>query len=490
MRKWGYFFCILFLGILASSLYAFDKQEARLKTLQKDLDEILASRSVRSAQVGVYVVSLRQEDGIIYAKNQEKSFIPASCMKLFTSAAALDTLGSNYTFKTNIYAKGIIDAQGVLHGDLIIRGSGDPSISGRYRNRKVTAIPEDLADQLLATGIRKIQGNLIADASYFDKQELGWGWSHDYLDAWYAARVAALSFNDNCIDAYVSGNDKVGEPAIIRFDPPTNYATAINKITTTKRGTRASIRWDWIPNTRQIEFRGTVPVRSGAILHYIAVDNPTMFALTVLKETFARKGIQITGQLFDIQQPLPSPITPEFRVVASYASPELGVLMKKVNKNSQNFFAEQLLKTTGAVKYQSGTYDAGVKAVQSLMQRAKIDMEGFEQVDGSGLSAYNQVTPEQMVGILKYMYRHAYNQTYYDSLSIPGVDGTLRSRFRNLSSRMRGKTGSIKMVSSLAGYLTTKHDEPIAFAILFNNIPNHWSAIVAEDKIVNRLAEF
>jgi serine-type D-Ala-D-Ala carboxypeptidase/endopeptidase (penicillin-binding protein 4) len=490
MRKWGYFFCIFFLVVLSTSLYAFDKQEARLKTLQKDLDNILASRTIRSAQVGIYVASLRQEDGIIYAKNQEKSFIPASCMKLFTTAATLDTLGCNYSFKTNIYQKGTIDAQGVLHGDLIIRGSGDPSISGRYRNRKTTAIFEELADQLLAAGIRKVQGNLVADATYFDKQELGWGWSHDYLDAWYAARVAALSFNDNCIDAYVSGNDKVGEPAIIRFDPPTSYATPINKVITTSRNKKAAISWDWIPNTQQIEFQGTVPVHSGAILHYIAVDNPTIFALTVLKETLAKKGIQISGQLIAIQQPLPSPITPDLRPVANYTSPQLCDLMKKVNKNSQNFFAEQLIKTTGAIKYQSGSYDAGIKAVEELMQRAKIDKEGYEQVDGSGLSAYNQVTPEQMVGILKYMYRHVYHQTYYDSLSIPGVDGTLRSRFRNLSSRMRGKTGSIKMVSSLAGYLTTKSGEPIAFAILFNNIPNHWSAIAIEDKLVTRIAEF
>lgn len=121
MRKWGYFFCFFFWGVLASSLYAFDKQGLRLKTLQKDLDEILTSRTVRSAQVGVYAVSLREEDGIIYAKNQEKSFIPASCMKLFTTAAALDTLGCNFTFKTNIYQKGTVDAQGVLHGDLIIQ---------------------------------------------------------------------------------------------------------------------------------------------------------------------------------------------------------------------------------------------------------------------------------------------------------------------------------------------------------------------------------
>jgi serine-type D-Ala-D-Ala carboxypeptidase/endopeptidase (penicillin-binding protein 4) len=490
MRKWGYFFCFFFWGVLSSSLYAFDKQEVRLTWLQKDLDEILASRTVRSAQVGVYAVSLREKDGIIYARNQEKSFIPASCMKLFTTAAALDTLGCSFTYKTTIYQKGTVDTQGVLHGDLIIRGVGDPSISGRYRNRKTTAIPEELADQLLAAGIRKVQGNLVADATYFDNHELGWGWSYDYLDAWYAAKVAALSFNDNCIDAYVSGNDKVGEPAVIRFDPPSNYATAINKITTTKRGTRSSIRWDWVPNTQQIEFKGTVPVHSGAILNYIAVDNPTMFALTVFKETFAKKGIQISGQAIAIQQPLPSPINSGCKPVANYTSPQLCDLMKKVNKNSQNFFAEQLIKTTGAVKFQEGSYNAGVKAVEEVMQRAKIDLEGFEQVDGSGLSAYNQVTPEQMVGILKYMYRHVDHQTYYDSLSIPGVDGTLRSRFKNLSSRMRGKTGSIKMVSSLAGYLTTKSGEPIAFAILFNNIPNHWSAIAMEDKLVSRIAEF
>jgi D-alanyl-D-alanine carboxypeptidase/D-alanyl-D-alanine-endopeptidase (penicillin-binding protein 4) len=490
MRKRGYFFCFIFWLVISSSIYAFDRQEARLKTLQKDLDAILVSRTIRSAQVGVYVISLRQEDGIIYARNQEKSFIPASCMKLFTSAAALDTLGSQYTYKTIIYQKGNLDTNGVLQGDLIIRGSGDLSLSGRYRNKRTLAIPEELADQLLAAGIRKVAGNLVGDATYFDNRELGWGWSHDYLDAWYAARVAALSFNDNCIDAYVSGNDKVGEPAVIRFDPPTNYATAINKVTTTKRGTRASIRWDWIPGTQQIEFRGTVPQRSGAILHYIAVDNPTMYTLTVLKEVFAQKGISISGQLLEIHQPLPSPVNGECKPVASYTSPSLSELLKRVNKNSQNFFAEQLLKTTGAVKYNDGSYDAGVKVVQEIMQRAKIDVEGFEQVDGSGLSAYNQVSPEQMVGILKYMYRHPEHQVYYDSMSIPGVDGTLRSRFKNLSSRMRGKTGSIKMVTSLAGYLTTKSGEPVAFAILFNNMANRWSAVTVEDKIITRLAEF
>ncbi|MCX7918418.1 MAG: D-alanyl-D-alanine carboxypeptidase/D-alanyl-D-alanine-endopeptidase [bacterium] len=490
MRRIGYFLNLIFCLAITAIVFAVDKPDVRLKELRKDLDEILASRTIRSAQVGVCIVSLRPDNGVIYAHNAEKAFIPASCMKIFTSAAALDTLGSQYTYKTVIYQKGKIDSNGVLQGDLIIRGTGDPSISGRYRNKNVLAIPQEFADQLLAAGIRKVQGNLIADATYFDNRELGWGWSYDYLDAWYAAKVAALSFNDNCIDVYIRPGKNVGDPAVIRFNPPTNYATAINKITTAHRGTRASIRWDWIPNSQQIEFRGSVPLHSGETLHYIAVDNPTMYTLTVLKETFEQKGIQITGHLLEIRQPLPSPINMDCKPVANYTSPPLGELLKKVNKNSHNFFAEQLLKTVGAVKYQDGSYDAGVKVVQELMQRAKIDSEGFEQVDGSGLSAYNKVTPEQLVGMLKYMYRHPEHQSYYDSFSIPGVDGTLRSRFKGLGSRMRAKTGSIKMVSSLAGYLTTKSGEPVAFAILFNNMANRGAAVAVEDKIVNRLAEF
>ncbi|MDI6783717.1 MAG: D-alanyl-D-alanine carboxypeptidase/D-alanyl-D-alanine-endopeptidase [bacterium] len=481
---------ILFLFGLGISLYSAEKKDPRLLDLQQDLDAILASRTIRSAQVGVYVVSLRQEDGIMYARNAEKGFIPASCMKLFTSAAALDTLGSQYMYKTVIYQKGTVDANGVLQGDLIIRGSGDPSISGRYRNKKMLAIPEELADQLLAAGIRKVAGNLVADATYFDNRELGWGWAYDYLDAWYAAKVAALSFNDNCIDVYFSPGKSVGSPAVIRFNPSTNYASAINKVTTGTKGSRASIRWDWIPTTQQIEFRGTVPVGSGAILHYIAVDNPTMYTLTVLKEAFAQKGIQFTGQLLQIHQPLPSPVTPDLKPVARYTSPPLSELLKKVNKNSQNFFAEQLLKTVGAVKYNDGSYDSGIRVVKELLERAKIDTEGFEQADGSGLSAYNRVSPEQLVGILKYMYRHPEHQVYYDSLSIPGVDGSLRSRLKEFSSRMRAKTGSIKMVSSLSGYLTTQSGEPVAFAILFNNFASRNAAIVAEDKVVNRLAEY
>ena len=454
------------------------------------INGLLAQKSLRTAHIGISIVSLREPNSPLFSFNGDHTLIPASCMKLATSAAVLDYLGPDYTFETKVYAKGNMNGNGALHGDLVIYGVGDPSMSDRYPPHKVTAALEHLADQITKSGIKHIDGNIIGDGTYFDKQEIGEGWAHTYLYDWYAAKVTALALNDNCINFKAIAGKKIGDPAQIVFDPLTNYVKLINQTKTGLRRSRYTIDYRREAGSNDIHIFGSIPVGQSSGFSWVSIDDPLEYAPYVFKEILQAKGVTVTGHAVPLRQPRTSAVTADAREVAKYISPPLRELLKAVNKNSQNLYAELLLKTLGKVKYGEGSYEKGLKAVHDFMEKAGMDLIGYEQFDGCGLSPYNQISPHQLVGILEFMNRHKYSQTFYDSLSIPGKDGSLRARFYDLTHVMRGKTGGIKNVRTLTAYLTTKSGEPLALSIMSNNFSSREAVRLMENALVEKLAQF
>jgi len=480
----------LFLLVLMTMTTEASSLLARRAEIQNICKQAVSRKLLQTYHIGIYIAPVNQVENPLFTYNADSSFVPASCLKLATSAAALDAMGPNYVFQTRVYAVGNIDRNGTLKGNLVIYGTGDPSMSDRYPPYRITAPLEQLADQVYKHGIRRIDGNIIGDGTYFDKQEIGTGWSFNYLYDWYAARVTSLALNDNCINIKVTGGKRVGDLAKVELDPPTRYMRINNNVKTSSAGNRSAVSFDREYGTEVINLKGRMPAGKNSGVLWASVNDPLKYTADVFREVLNSKGINVTGGAMGLRQPSPTAVTSRATLVAVRYSPPLSELLKPVNKNSQNLYAEMLLKSLGRIKNGQGSYPGGLKAVKDFLRKADPDTRGYEQFDGCGLSPYNQITPKQLCSILGYMYKHKDFETYYNSLSIPGVDGSLRSsRLYNLSYNLRGKTGGIKGVRSLTGYLTTRSGEKIVFSFLSNHVSSRYAVQSMENAILEKLAE-
>jgi len=451
------------------------------------MDDIFNDPNFSNAHWGVLIQSLETGE-YFYKRNENKLFMPASNLKLFTSSAGLVLLGDDYKFTTNIYKRGRMDGSTLL-GDLVIQGRGDPTLSGRFYKNDAVKIFSDWADTLLELGIDEITGSIIGDDNEFDDLGLGEGWQWDYESDWYAAQSSALSFNDNCIDLIVTV-DKLTGQAKIDINPNTKYAAIINKVSVVGKDSTTSIKAYRERGTNVISVFGTIR-KSDSLKTFVTVNNPTQYTMVVLKEVLESKGIIVGGFPMDIDD-LSSPIDyNELSKLFTHYSPNLKEVVKIGNKNSQNLFAEQLLKTIGLEIENFGSIENGITACNSVFQEMGINPENMIMVDGSGLSRLNLVTPKQIVSVLNYMYQHKYYLPFYNSLPIAGVDGTLANRMKGskAENNVRAKTGFIDYARSLSGYVNTGDNEPVAFSMIVNNftVPLKLAENI-QDLVCNRLA--
>ena len=451
------------------------------------MDDIFNDPNFSNAHWGVLIQSLETGE-YFYKRNENKLFMPASNLKLFTSSAGLVLLGDDYKFSTNIYMRGRMDGS-TLIGDLVVQGRGDPTLSGRFKNNDVTKIFSDWSDKLLELGIDEITGNIIGDDNEFDDLGLGDGWQWDYESDWYAAQSSALSFNDNCIDIIVTA-DVVNDQAKIDIIPNTKYAVIINKVSVVKNDSVTSIDVYRERGTNVITVFGTIR-KSDSLKTYVTVNNPTQYTMVVFKEVLESKGIIVGGFPMDIDD-MSSPVDyNELTKLFTHYSPGLKDVIKILNKNSQNFFGEQLLKTIGLEIENFGSAENGIGACNSIFQEMGINPENMRMVDGSGLSRLNLVTPKQIVSLLNFMYQHKYYLPFYNSLPIAGVDGSLANRMKGskAENNVRAKTGFIGYARSLSGYVNTGDNEPVAFSLVVNNftVPLKLAENI-QDLVCNRLA--
>jgi len=471
---------IIILFIISSFVYSQTIQKTTADTLprarysdikefSKVLDDIFNDPSFSNAHWGVVIQSLSTGE-YFYRRNENKNFMPASNLKLFTTALALLQLGPDYTYKTTLYLNGKIKNE-EIKGDLILRGVGDPTITGRFYNGDALAVFNQWADSLINMGIETITGNIIADDDAFEEESLGNGWSWDDETYYYSALTSAVCFNDNCVDLKIIPADKIGKKAAIEIFPKTKFVTILNNIVTVSDDSVTEIDFYRERNTNIIQCFGTIRKSETEVKESITINNPTKFTAQVLKEVFENKGIKIRGQALDNDELGISRDYQKMVPLFTQVSPPLKEIVKVVNKISHNLYAEQLLKTIGYEKLKYGSVENGLKASQNILKQMGIDPENLQIVDGSGLSRLNLITPAQLNSLLRFMYRSKYFNEFYESLPIAGIDGTIANRMKNTRAmnNVRAKTGYINAVRSLSGYVTTTDGELLTFVMIANN---------------------
>lgn len=460
--------------------------------LRVDLAAGFAAPAFSNAVWGVVVRSL-QTGETLYAQNPRTFLMPASNMKVVTMAAAADRLGWDYTFQTRIVAVGTVGA-GILRGDLVIVGSGDPSLGGRPTAGP--AIVDAWADQIQAAGITAIDGRVIGDDNLFDDAALGTGWAWDYLSAGYAAPIGALDFSENVVRVVLKPGAAAGDPVTAEVRPDTSGLALEVTAHTGARDTELDLSLSRLPGSPTLRVSGSIPLGRAEITRTVSVDNPTMFMAGALRRALVAKGITVSGEAVDVDALPSAPDLAEARTLVTYTSPTLAEIGKVLLKVSQNLYADTLLKKIGQPATPPGpaTTAAGIKAVQDVLARWGLAEDRYLQVDGSGLSRYNYLTADVLATVLARVAADERLRTAFtDALPVAGVDGTIASRMKDTRAQgnARAKTGSIANARALSGYVTSADGEPLVFSIIVNNfnVPQS-DADAIIDRAVVRLAEF
>ncbi len=455
-----------------------------LEELRARIGEIVSRPEFAASRIAVKVASL-DTGRVLFEQDSRKWMQPASNMKLYTVAAALDRLTPDYRFVTSVYAPARPDASGTLRGDLVVYGRGDPSFAVRFNpegDADYFRAIDELASSVYAAGVRRVEGGIVGDDSYFKGGALPTGWEWDDLQWYYGAEVSALTINDNSVDLSVKPGASVGSPARITVGPSLSLVTVIDRTTTVERGTPRELSVTRPLGQNTIEIRGRLPIDDRGFTASLAVSRPALIFTSMLRSALERRGVVFTGQTraldaqgrADGQQPLPVSSLIE---IAARKSPPLSIIAAQVQKPSQNLYAELLLRTLGKMNTTAdprlSSEEAGVQAVRNFLTQAGIDPSGLVMLDGSGLSRADLVTADTTLQLLTYMNRHRFGAAFRDALPVAGVDGTLRTRMKGTPAQgnVRAKTGTLGTATSLSGYVLSAAGERLAFSLMINNPP-------------------
>jgi D-alanyl-D-alanine carboxypeptidase/D-alanyl-D-alanine-endopeptidase (penicillin-binding protein 4) len=433
-------------------------------SLRERIEAVLARPSLSRADWGIEVRDAAS-GRLLYARNADRLFIPASNLKLLVTTTAANYLPVDYRYRTTLYGTGPVRG-GALEGDLVLYGRGDPLISDRYgRNR--TAVWEELADSLRARGITRVTGQVVADDSHFEATHLRPDWEAYDLRWWYAAPVGALGFNDNSVEVHIQPGE-VGQRALVSWQPKSEYVEVENRTVTVGARSRSTFDLERA-GPRRIRAVGQMPSSAGADVEFFAVENGAEYAGVTFRETLERKGIAIGRPAVRVvSSPAASPAAGA-TVLAEHWSDPLPRVIAPILLSSQNWIAETLLKTVGREVRGEGSWDAGIEVEREFLTRqVGIDSADIQLRDGSGLSAGNLVTPRALVQLLSYVHRTPRMRVVRDNLPVSGREGSLKARFSDLPGRVAAKTGYIGNVDSLSGFVTMDDGRTAVFSIIAN----------------------
>lgn len=465
-----------------------------IRQLQKDLGTVFNAPVMRRGNWGVDVRSV-DTGAPFFALNADRLMMPASNMKILTLAAAAQTLGWDHRFTTVLETTAPVEG-GVLRGDLIVRGTGDPTINTRAN--RAPAVFDEWAQALRAAGITAIDGRIIGHDNAFDDEGIGPGWAWDYLEAGYASPVGALQLNENVAELSVSPGASVGDPAIVRLAPGTGL-TLINRATTVPPATeRARVGVHRRIDRPELEISGTMAIDATPLIRTVAVLNPTIFFAQGVRDALGARGIAVSGMAADgddvgAERVGDRPVQAVPRTLATTQSPPLREIATILMKVSQNQYAETFLKALGAKAGVPGTTDAGRATAIDTFTAWNIPRDGYVMSDGSGLSRYNYIAPTTITAVLRRMHADpVHRDAFLATLPIAAKDGTIATRMRRTraAGNVRAKTGSISNVRSLSGYVTTRDGETLVFSIVANDfvIPSavvDWIADLAVETLAN-----
>jgi serine-type D-Ala-D-Ala carboxypeptidase/endopeptidase (penicillin-binding protein 4) len=471
-----------------------------LPALQARLATILDEPRFAQAQWGVKAVSL--DSGLtLFQRNEDKLLKPASNAKLYTAALALDRLGPDYRIQTSFYAAAKPDAQGVIHGDLLVYGRGDPCFSARFHAGDYKKALQPALDALLDAGVKKIDGGIIGDESYFHGAPFGAEWAWEDLQEYYGAPASALTFQDNVIDLMFKPGRAAGDPCAIVTMPETSIVTFSNRTQTVPPGILGRLRL-YRPLGESVVYAwGSVPLGSAGESESVSVPRPALWFVSMLKEGLAEEGVTVTGGVSE-ENWLTREASPiawsSLTEVASVPSRPLAEIVKQTLKPSENLYAQllwlQVGARAGAANGPAGrsTEAEGLAEMQKFLRSAGISPNMAKLDEGSGLSRACLVTPSATVQLLTFMNANRCQDAFIEALPIAGMDGTLRNRFKGTvaAGNLRAKTGSLGAVNTLSGYVTSAGKEKFVFSIMLNNFRDEGEGRAAIDAVALRFAEF
>ncbi len=482
-------------------------QETSQATLEADakltaiINREIDEGEFSGARWGILVLSLR--DGrTVYARNAEDLVTPASVMKIYTTAAALDILGVDYRWRTSVYAATEPNRTGTIEGDLTLYGRGSPDLSSRGARSDFA----DLADQLYARGVRRVGGRIIGDESYFRGETLGSGWLWEDAQWYYGAEPSALSVDGNELTLSIAPADKVDDPVEVKLIPPVEDVRITNDARTVERGARPTLGVTRALSANEVRVWGDFPVGGTAYGVRLSIYRPALHAVRLFREALRARGIEVKGETKtrDARAESGDQFEPSRAVeLAHVLSRPLVALVRDTNKESLNLQAELILRTLGRERgaeapdpdprktLARNTDAAGIAVIRQWLERIGVNTQPLALHDGSGLSRLDLVTPDSTARLLAYMSHTPVSEPFRNSLPVAGRDGTLGGRMRGTiaEGRVFAKTGSLVYVNGLAGYATTADNEPLAFVIFCNNKTQARSALRTIDSIVLALTK-
>lgn len=438
--------------------------------LPRAIDALMRASPVARASVGIHVVDLKTGNAL-YSRNAERLYLPASNMKLFTAALALERLGPEYHLTTRL-----VHARS---GDLVLVGGGDPSMSGRtYPYQKETSgtdplrAIEQLADQAVAAGIARVDGDIVGDDQLYPWAPYPPSWTADDLMGEDGAPVSALTVNDNTVALLIHPAARSGELAAVSFQPAIEYYSVDNRVLTVAGEKEARIRLTRLPGSRQIQVWGSIPLAGATVRETVAVDDPALFAACALYDALVRRGVLIRGRpVARHRSASEDPWPVEGEVIATRTSPPLVEILQVIEKVSQNLHAELMLREVARVTRGAGTRESGLQELGTWLAGIGIKTEEWRAEDGSGLSRNDQVSPRAVTRLLRTMAASKNGTQWLSLLPVGGEDGTLEHRLCCVSDGrlVRAKTGSLTRAITLSGYADSRTRGRLAFSILINN---------------------
>jgi len=451
--------------------------------LTKEIDKALKKSCLDKKQTSVSVVAL-PSGKVVYARHTDKPLLPASVTKIITTSAALHYLSPEYRFKTEVLYSGE-RKENILQGDLIIRGGGDPRLSTERLWRIATTIKN--------SGINEITGNLIIDTQFFDEYDRAPAWRAKRSQRAYDAKLSALSLNFNTIAVHIQPGARLGSSLNVWLEPPTPYIQLHNTGKTSKRRGKNTIsvsRSETVPGKLEIRIRGRLPINAKKRVVLLNVNNPTRYASETFRMLLLKAGIKIDGETKIALTP------PTAKELYQHFSPTLSLILKDLNTYSNNMTAEQIVKTIAAVRSETaaGSHAEGLKLISEFLASSGVNLQGVELADGSGLSRKNRMTTRAMTDLLTSMYsRFDIGPDFLSSLRVMGAYGVNSRRFAKspAQGKIRAKTGSLKGVSTLAGYVESKNGSVFGYALFLNNnrCGGRWADKV-EDRVVLAIYEY
>jgi len=489
---------------------AFARDNSSAGELERDLTNIFNDPRFSNATWGVSVQSVDNGE-FLFRLNDGKSLNPASNFKLLPAAEALSLLGSDFRYVTELVSTGRITSDGTLRGDLVIRGSGDPALGSAMMSKDtmLASIFDSWADSLAHRGVRRIDGSVVGYDGYFTPEYYPSGWEVEDLPYYFAMQSAGLVFNEDQVSVTVTPGESKGSAALYELNPSTDYVevenlgtTKADSITLKRHKESDSVIAAGTPSidiTRElgsntISIKGEIPLHGAAVNQQLSVEDPTLFAATLLHEALGEHGIAV---LSDVRTSRgwtkPYPFL-KARVLASYTSPPLSKIVRAMNKQSDNLIAEQLFRTVAKEIGGEGSWTKGAEVMKNFLASVEVDTSKIAIADGSGLSRMDLISAGQITKLLSAMRTQPKLFTpFYESLPVMGVDGTLETRLKSTAAEgnVHAKTGFLTGVRSISGYLTTRDGEMLAFSIIGNNFTTPVrEASNLQDLVLLRLVNF